>query len=287
MKIIEMNLKEQFQKEGYILVHNALNKAEIQHYIQELEQIDATKRKNSWTIPDGVVQYEAFWPIIFNKIIIKKVRQILEEDTKFMQHNDLHYGYSSFAWHRDSINRSYSIDLPDWQEAEAPYQIVRAGYYLQPEANNFHLGLVPGSHRLGEHIDKATFFKMDSHLTGTQIAKTKLGFTDYLKEKAIWIKTQPGDCVIFDPRLIHTGGAFAAHKYSFFVAYGVENIHFQQHYTYYRHLRKDLLYQAIPSQLARQLKEENLYALEEKYFNRIEGAWVPSAAYSFVANFFE
>ncbi len=281
------NIREQFEQDGYIVVKEALSKQEISHYIKELEKIDSKKKKNSWTIPDGVVQNEAFWPIIFNELILNKVKNILGEDIKFMQHNDLHYGYSSFAWHRDGINRSYNNDYPDWNETQASYKIVRCGYYLQPESNGFELGVVPGSHKMSGLVSQEAFLELDKRLSNFQNVKVKLGGRDVLKEKATWIKTKPGDCVIFDPRLIHTGGEFEAKKYSFFVAYGIDNKHFKEHYSYYRHLRYDLKYKNFSNKLAQQLKENNMYIDEKCYYEKIKGAWIPSSTFSFVANFFE
>lgn len=280
-------LKEQFQQKGFLVIKQALSADEVEHYVKELEKVDSGMKKKSWTIPDGVVKYEAFWPVIFNEKVLGQIKQVLGDDIKFLQHNDLHYGYSSFAWHRDSINRSYGANLPDWQEEDEPYEVVRAGFYLQPEENDFHLGVLAGSHRMSGYLSEEEFLAMDKRLSNTENIKAKIGMKDYLKEKAEWVKTQPGDCIVFDPRLIHTGGEFETQKYSFFVAYGNINRHFKEHYTYYRHLRTDLKYQDIPKALTERLKAEGLYADEVKYFDKIEGAWVPSAAFAFIADFFE
>lgn len=280
-------LKKEFQTQGYFVVKNAFSDEAIRHYISELEKLNQLKSRDSWTIPDGMVKHQAFWPAIFNEVVLEKIRQVLGDGIRFMQHNDLHYGYSSFAWHRDGMNRNYSEEYPEWQEEGEEYLLVRAGYYLQPEEDNFHLGVVPGSHRIGSQLSKAAFCELDGYLTHAQIAKTKLGFVDRLKEKAVWLKTQPGDCIVFDPRLIHTGGGFERRKYSFFAAYGIENAHFRRHYTYYRHLRRDLGYETMPEGLVKLLKDRELYAAEEIYTGKIEGAWVPSNLFSLVANFFE
>jgi hypothetical protein len=281
------NLKQQFEQQGYIVLHNVLTNQELEFYKKALLKVGEDKKKKSWTMPDGVIQHEDFWTTIWNETVLNTVKELLGDDVKYMQHNDLHLGYSSFAWHRDSINRAYDQNLPDWREAKEPYQIVRCGYYLQPEENNFHLGVLPGSHKLSGYLDTDTFLEYDKKLSNFENVKAKFGGKDWLKEQAVWIKTKPGDCVIFDPRLIHTGGEFEAEKYSFFNAYGIENIHFKQHYTYYRHLRYDLKYQSIPYKLAEVLKVKNLYAAETKLEDKIDGAWIPSTAFSFVANFFE
>jgi hypothetical protein len=43
----------------------------------------------------------------------------------------------------------------------------------------------------------------------------------------------------------------------------------------------------MPSKLVDLLKSKNLYASEDKLEEKINGAWIPSTAFSFVANFFE
>lgn len=280
-------LKKEFQEKGYVVLENTLTEKEIEQYIQALQQAGKDKKKASWTIPDGVIQYPEFWDTIFNQQLLDKVREVLGPDIRFLQHNDLHLGYSSFAWHRDGINRSYGSDLPDWDEEQEPYELVRCGFYLQPESSGFHLGVLPGSHRMSGHLSREEFLLQDEKLSNFQNVKVKLGMKDYLKEKAEWIATKPGTCVIFDPRLIHTGGGFEAAKYSYFIAFGRENKHFRQHYTYYRHLRKDLGYSTLPEALAQRLKDADLYADESAWSKKIKGAWIPSAGFSFVADFFE
>lgn len=280
------DLRKEFEQKGFVVLKQVIPQEEIEKYVDALKEVGKSKKKESWTIPDGVVQHQEFWPVLFQDKVTNAVKEILGDDIKFMQHNDLHYGYSSFAWHRDSINRYYDPKLPDWQEDDESYQTVRCGFYLQPEEKNFELGVLPGSHRMSGYLSEEEFLEEDKYLTHFKNLKTKAGFKDVLKEKAEWIRTQPGDCVIFDPRLIHTGGEFGGIKYSFFVAYGIENRHFKEHYTYYRHLRTDLKYTPIPAELKEQLKEKGLYASEEKYTDKIEGAWIPSKVFEMVANLF-
>ena len=131
------SLKQQFEQQGFVVLHDVLTSQELDFYKNALTKVGANKKKASWTMPDGVIQHEDFWPTVWNETVLKAVKEILGEDFKYMQHNDLHLGYSSFAWHRDSINRGYDEHLPDWRESIEPYQIVRCGYYLQPEENNY------------------------------------------------------------------------------------------------------------------------------------------------------
>ena len=107
-----------------------------------------------------------------------------------------------------------------------------------------------------------------------------------LDKDAEWVKTKPGNVIIFDPRTIHTGSDFEQDKYSVFVAYGRNNIHFQQHYQYYRFLRKDLNYKELSPKLVDQLKVSDLYGGEEHTMKKINGAWIPSDIFNYFAGFF-
>jgi len=83
-----------------------------------------------------------------------------------------------------------------------------------------------------------------------------------LFNKDKWIRTNPGDIIIFDPRLLHRGSYITGPKYSMFIAYGIENEHYTNYNDYYLKTRKDLNYSAMPKKLAEQLKAANLYPKE-------------------------
>jgi hypothetical protein len=110
---------------------------------------------------------------------------------------------------------------------------------------------------------------------------------DVVGADAEWVATDPGDCVIFDPRCLHTGSRIHGDKYSMFVAYGVENPHFRHHWHYYLRLRRDLGYSAIAPALADRLRAAGLLAIEPPDDLRIDAAWMPSPAYTRVARLFK
>ena len=132
----------QILSDGFLLIKNTLSPEEIAFYIARLQA--AAQGKVRWTEPNGVVRRREFWPIIFNERILAGVRAALGPDVRFLPHNDLHLGFSSFSWHRDSVNREAG-DGPDWDTTE-PYRIVRVGVYLQPRSSQFRLGFIKGSH---------------------------------------------------------------------------------------------------------------------------------------------
>ncbi len=277
-------MREQFSRDGYTVVRSLFSPEQIAFYKQELDKL-SVGRSQKWTLPDGVCQNRPFWEVIFNSNILAAVRGLLGGEVKFLQHNDLHVGFSSFHWHRDSVCRTFGKG-PDWDESVEPYQLVRVGIYLQEKSGGFRLGLVKGTHRPDRLPESERHF-IESKTSGLTKALNLLGGKDPLDDRADWVATEPGDCVIFDPRTIHTGSDFQGTKYSFFIAYGIENSHFRNHYNYYRHLREDLNYKELHPELVERLKAANLYADESPDYENIEGAWLPSKAFSLVAKQFK
>jgi hypothetical protein len=275
------NTAERFARDGFIVVRGLLPPASVSFYVDRLTALAHGRER--WTQPDGVNQNPDFWPLIFNENLLSSVRALLGPEIRYLPHNDLHFGFSSFSWHRDNVAREAGVG-PDWDEQHEPYRIVRIGIYLQRfETSGFKLGLIRGSHRLTPGGQPQTyrgtgaFTKVLSGLSGVHLVGSD----------AEWIATDPGDCVIFDPRVLHTGIKSRGPKYSVFVAYGVDNSHFHHHWHYYLNFRKDLGYSALNPALAERLKAADLLASEVPADLTIEGAWIPSATYTYVARRFK
>ncbi len=287
-------MRKELQDRGFTVVRGLLTQEEVDFYVGRLESVSGITRAgmqgdaewkgsgrgsggSSWTLPDGVAKSRDFWPLFVNERLVEIVRNILDENVRFLQHNDLHVGFSAISWHRDSVNREYGVG-PDWDESDAPYRLIRAGIYLQTyEESSSQLGFIDASHKPPQGaVSRAT--KLNE-------AKLKwLGAANYLSPRvqmaasnATWIPTEPGDCVIFDPRTIHSGSYITGPKFAMFVAYGVENKHFFNHYNYYRHVRSELGYEDLQPDLVELLKAHSLYPEDTPDYDFVEGAWVPSS----------
>ncbi|MDZ7267862.1 MAG: phytanoyl-CoA dioxygenase family protein [candidate division KSB1 bacterium] len=266
-------LWEEFQRQGFVLVRGLLTPEEVQQYVSRLEALSGIRREDfsrarhtppalqkSWTLPDGVSKQRDFWPLISDERLLTAVRSILGKPIRYLQHSDLHVGFSAIAWHRDSVNRAYGVG-PDWDESGAEYQLVRVGIYLQSFAeSNFRLGFIPGSNQWAER-------QRFGHRKHHELRLRVLSAASFLSPawqmraaRAVWVVTEPGDCIIFDPRLLHSGSAITGPKYSIFLAYGIENHHFERHYHYYRHVRRELQYDDLAPELVQQLRLHNLLA---------------------------
>jgi hypothetical protein len=81
----------------------------------------------------------------------------------------------------------------------------------------------------------------------------------FLTLRTAWIKTEPGDCVIFNQRLLHSASRITGPKYSIFLSYGAPNEHSRNHRRYYMYERPDIGYGDYPTELAQKLQEAGLY----------------------------
>jgi hypothetical protein len=275
------SLRDRFSEDGFIVIKGALTGSEVSLYIARMKELAAGRE--AWTQPDGVNRNPEFWPVIFHKSLLAGVREVLGPELRYLPHNDLHLGFSSFSWHRDNVTRDANAGS-DWDETKEPYRIARVGLYLQRfDASGFKLGFVRGSHRPQTMLTRKQQRSLRWRTSAPAGILTTFIGINLLGSQAEWIPTEPGDCVIFDPRILHTGSRFHGAKYSIFIAYGLENSHFRNHAHYYLNMRRDLEYSPVHASLASRLAAENLLAQMPPAGPKIEGAWMPSSAFAYVA----
>lgn len=65
------------------------------------------------------------------------VKGLLGPGIRFLQHTDLHVGFSSFNWHRDSAHRRYGKG-PDWDETEEAARGPKYSVFLAYGIPNGH-----------------------------------------------------------------------------------------------------------------------------------------------------
>jgi hypothetical protein len=100
---MDMATRAQFAENGFIVVRSLLSPSEAAAYVAHLRTLAGAASR--WTQPDGVNRHPEFWPLIFNERLLAIVREIFGQDVRYLPHNDLHVGFSSFSWHRDSVTR--------------------------------------------------------------------------------------------------------------------------------------------------------------------------------------
>jgi Phytanoyl-CoA dioxygenase (PhyH) len=311
------NLKKQLEENGYVVIPGLLSPEESRHYRAEIQKIsgmsDTDFGKKRFECPDGVTQNRQFWPLINHAKLIPAIREFLGPTARYTQHSDLHAHRGGVGWHRDSACRTFG-EGPDWDESQAPYQVLRVAIYLQTYAESHaSLGVIPGSHRYEELIKgrEAAFWRR--LIAVQEIATSKWGnlirgerlphemrlrsFPDKLMrtrprvgvlpwpppQSPTWVRTEPGDCIIFNQRLYHSASPMVGPKYAVFLSYAAENAHGLNHLAYYRHFRKDLRYAPLAQELAEELTAANLYLDAPQSLNDFSGFtppgnWRPASA---------
>src|SRR5262245_18355824 len=190
--------------------------------------------------------------------LVERIRSLLGPEARFLQHTDLHVGFSAVNWHRDNVNRRLGF-TDDWDESVEPYRLARVGFYLQSHAESgFALGLVPGSHRRHGALAWAELDVLEWRTTPCVQAPAMLFGWDALPVRAESVTADSGDAVIFDPRILQSGRFTSGPKYSVFLAYGVEGRHYGRHRHYYRHVRRELGYAELEPGFASRLAEAGL-----------------------------
>ncbi len=287
-------LRDEFEQHGFVVVRGLLSPLDATRYrtaIQELSGLqDADYGESVFTCPDGVTQNRPFWPLIYDPKLLDVLRSLLGPTVRYTQHSDVHVNYASRAadrefaggWHRDSACRDYNVG-PDWDESLGPYRVTRVAIYLQTYAESRSaLGVVPGSHRFEQRLagnDRRLWTRLLDAEYRWKRAVWRMGLAEepyyyhpWFQHRTqptrwpilcrptepVWIKTEPGDAVIFNQRLYHCATPIAGPKYALYLSYSPEDEHARNHLRYYRHVRKDLAYGPIPDELAEVLSQHDI-----------------------------
>jgi hypothetical protein len=290
-----VDVKKEFEERGYLVIRRLFSPEDAAYYRAEIQKLsgigDEDYGKKVFTCPDGITQNRPFWPLIYGERLVETVRTLLGPTVRYTQHSDLHAHVASPApdhrwiggWHRDSACRDFNIG-PDWDESLAPYRIIRVAIYLQTYAESHSsLGVVPGSHRFEQKLS-GNAHRFWTCVLGAEYRIKRTLWRMGLREEPyyyhpwfqhwtrpprwpilsrptdpVWIKTEPGDCIIFSQRLYHSASAITGPKYALYLSYSTNDEHARNHLRYYRYLRKDLNYGPIDPELADILKQHDLY----------------------------
>lgn len=283
-----MESKAQLRERGFVVHRGLLDMDEVRHYTQLIEAMsgmtkdgyDASSggrgtKGTSWNLTDGVTKTEDFWPLISHDGLISRVKEVIGSDAKYLQHSDLQFGFSAVSWHRDNVSRTYGVG-PDWDESEELYQNVRVGIYLQShEESGFALGFIPGSHTLKPNDTGLSARLREARFAGQGALAYLSPKLQKMMKSAEWVATEPGDAIIFDVRILHSGSYIHGPKLSMFVGYGVPGRHFADLRNYYRFVRPELGYGEIPPALQDRLRGQGLLAEDVPEYTEIPDAWTP------------
>jgi hypothetical protein len=273
------NYKEAFEKDGFFVLKNVLSQDDVRKYREALQDLSGfeetdfvdqhplktlfkkTPKKLRFTQADGVTKNKPLWPLLWNKKTLDVLNSLFSKPVHLLHHNDIHVGFSASGWHRDSVDREYNVG-PEWDESDEPYELVRVGYYLMSyDECKFALGVLPGTHK---YESKLTIFERFFPSKLGKLGRLLVAIRYFLigqnlfTHKAFWYKPEPGDCIVFNPKLLHNGMYPRGPKFSMFVGYGVPGRHYDRYTDFYENRRKDLSYSLYSDELFDELIKHKL-----------------------------
>ena len=263
----EADAQTRFERDGYVVIPGLLAPDEAVKYRRAIADVFELPEQNvteaidgkTMTLADGVTITPSFWPLIFHPGLLAGVRSVLGPDIRYTQHSDLHINLRGGRWHRDNACREFAVG-PDWDEREAPYKVARIAIYLSEYTDSgSSLLILPGSHQTETWLQRREY----SLWNKLRSLFRRRGRNDcvphlFFSRRAIRLTTNPGDCVIFDQRVMHAGGVLRGRepKYAIFLSYGVENRHSHNHRAFF--LDRPTYTRDLPPSLSERLEEAGL-----------------------------
>lgn len=175
---------KELTEKGYLLIPNLLSVESINEYRQILMNYfeNPDNHMNYSNAGKGVSNSFGFIPelknLLSNKKIIDTLSNILEHDTFYLHHCDVHCNRLS-SWHKDSTG--YIKNQWEEREGKEKFKLYKIAFYLQDHSNN----------------NDGLTVKEGSHL-----------IQDLKSGKNIILRPKIGDAILFDQRITHVGKTF-------------------------------------------------------------------------------
>jgi len=177
-----------FKEKGYVLAKGVFSETEISDLRQRIQAVKAKALASNDYLKDSChpelvlilgdllsnKELEDLDYVIFDSRIIACVKQILGENIVYFGDSSVQTGEGVRGFHKDNVTR-YDINGADWQ---SDYTLVRIGLYLQEHSKS------SGGLKL----------RVRSHC-----------YPSHHRGKAIDVKTELGDIVLWNLRTTHSG----------------------------------------------------------------------------------
>ncbi len=194
-----ISLEEQYIKKGYVIIKNVFDENEIdkiRSYI--LKTFDLQNNSNLRMVYGSeIIKDQTLYSVFFRKKIINSLKIIFGDDFEYIP--DFIIQINSFGqkekkykpgWHVDSASEG-----PAKYFLKKDYKFAKMGIYLQDNSKEYGGGinLTPGGHRIYLKFLPVRIVFFIKKLKD----KLNIIFNNH------FIKSKPGDIIIFDSRLPH------------------------------------------------------------------------------------
>ena len=220
--MISDSIKEKYLKDGYVVVRGVVTEAELQSFRASILAVFNARRQasnhdgGSKALPTEQLRptelLEHLPEVVslqFSPTVMKVARQIFGDEFHYV--NDIHIQRNQrlidghAGWHIDASSNFALRYLNDALDIYR-YRFAKIGVYLQ--SSDCPIGgsidIVPKTHRIGRIARGLVLRLLESRLNRS-LSKlgNRLGLAKLIGAVSMDLHLQPGDCVIFDCRLVH------------------------------------------------------------------------------------
>jgi hypothetical protein len=177
-----MTGREQFEKQGYLIVRNVFTPAEVaslrqaayQHRDLQKERGLVAQVKQAASVKGDLLSKDGMGWVIYDPRIVAIATDILGDTPVYFSDSTYQIGTGTRGFHRDNIDRYQFGQGADWEGA---YPLIRFGIYLQ------------------------------DHDTYSGGIRFKAGSHDAADGADVFADTRAGDIVVWNMRTLHSGNA--------------------------------------------------------------------------------
>lgn len=188
------------------------------------------------SVVGGVMDNPPFWPLVWNPRLLRRLRSLVGNDLRFVGRDAVAMHTSSYGFHAD--NRIHS--LLHGTDYGTDHSTTRVIFYLgRPGRPAARFGFQPFSHRV----------------EGDRPVPPAVGRG---KPAPVWLEVPPGDCVVFDDRLVHSGESLQGPKTMVVLTFDRDSESARRSFFEHRILREDAGYNRFPEAFAEGLLAKDL-----------------------------
>ncbi len=257
------------RENGFVVFRSLFPPAECAGLAAQFKRDAGITEGERFTRVDATNRVPSTRQVLFDGKLLGAVRSALDGDVRFMQVSDLHYLHDTVSWHRDSVHRARdNSQAADWSDEGGRFGVVKAILYL--ESSNAAMGLIPGSHASPTVMHRARTAiveKRHAQLVVDVDDEPNRRYTAAERRRPLAWKSMPGDVLVFDQRTYHAGrrvdggrvsGDRAGAKFTLSLVFGLDNMHSERLYSYFRYARRELGYADPAPELRAELERHDL-----------------------------
>ncbi len=201
--MVSIEQKQQFEKDGYLLVPGVLTKEEIASLRATVRPLFDRPREQRFpgdtdsALFDIYSRYPQLRWLLCHEPTIRIVKSLLGDDFVVLREAGVHLNQFFPQWHKDTTSQEEAGHKFHWQK---DFLMVQVAYYLQDNSKEYGGGL---------DVEPASHLEPDNRLNWPRRSRFQrlldkaFGKNRTVKDRPVSIPSRAGDLLIFHFRLNH------------------------------------------------------------------------------------